>query len=75
MQWLKDRLINLTLYGVIILGVGFGLYSAFLKPTNTQRTTNNADKIDNFNYWQGAKVDVGFGGCANFKAEKPREIK
>jgi hypothetical protein len=33
-QWLKDRVIHVLIYGTIILGIGFSLYSVFLKPTN-----------------------------------------
>ena len=34
-KWLADRGVNLMIYGVIILAVGFALYSAFLKPTSS----------------------------------------
>ena len=34
-EWIKDRAVNVLIYGVIILGVGFMLYSAFLKPTTS----------------------------------------
>lgn len=37
-SWIKDRIINVAIYGTIILAVGFALYKVFLQPTNK---TNN----------------------------------
>lgn len=34
-KWLKDRSVNVMIYGTVILTVGFALYSAFLKPTSS----------------------------------------
>jgi len=33
--WLLDRVKNVWFYAIVILGLGFGLYSAFLKPTTS----------------------------------------
>lgn len=71
-KWLGERALHVIIYGAIILGVGFLLYSAFLKPTSNNSNKNTGDV--NY-YWQNAKVSPGFGGCVTIKAEKPREIK
>lgn len=68
-DWLKDRVINLLIYGTIILAIGFALYSAFLKPTTTQKTTVQSGGMVNY-YWKDAQVKPGFGGCVNIKAEE-----
>ena len=70
--WLKDRVINVLIYGTIILAVGFMLYSAFLKPTNTQRTTVESGGTIN-QPWKDGQIKVGFGGCAHVSV--PKELK
>lgn len=67
-SWIKDRLINVLIYGTIILAIGFALYSAFLKPTT--KTSNKADTM----YQQTQDVKVNFGGCAHFSGY-PKEKK
>lgn len=42
-QWLKERGINVVIYGTIILTVGFALYKLFLQPTNKTNTVYSAD--------------------------------
>ena len=42
-QWLKDRAINVFIYGTIILAIGFGLYKIFLQPTNKTNNVYSAD--------------------------------
>jgi len=71
-SWVKDRLINVLIYGAIILTTGFILYSAFLKPTTTNKTTQDANQISNS--LAGGTVKVGFGGCAHFSGY-PKEKK
>lgn len=70
--WLKDRLINVIFYGVVILAAGFMLYSAFLKPTNIQRTTVNDGGVIN-QPWKDGQIKIGFGGCAHIQV--PKDIK
>ena len=41
-KWTGERALHLIIYGTIILSIGFLLYSAFLKPTNNQKTTVQA---------------------------------
>jgi hypothetical protein len=36
-KWIGERFLHVVLYGAIILGAGFLLYSAFLKPTNSTK--------------------------------------
>lgn len=72
-KWVGERFLHVVIYGAIILGMGFFLYSAFLKPTTSQKTTNNAEKIDQYTY--SPQIKVGFGGCANLKAEKLKSDK
>lgn len=73
-QWLKDRAINALIYGVIILTVGFLLYSAFLKPTSNQKTTIQDGGVQ-IEYWKDSKISPSFGGCVSLQAEKYREKK
>ena len=73
-DWLKERAIHGFIYITIALLLGFILYSAFLKPTNTQKTLVGNGGTANY-YWQGSTVSPGFGGCVTLKAEKPKEIK
>lgn len=70
--WLKDRIINLIIYGTIIIVVGFLLYSAFLKPTTTSNSRQQASNISNS--LAGATIKIGFGGCARFNG-LPKEYK
>lgn len=42
-QWLKERGINVVIYGTIILTVGFALYKLFLQPTNKTNNVYSAD--------------------------------
>jgi hypothetical protein len=71
MQWIKDRAVNCLIYGTVILGIGFVLYSAFLKPTTTQKTTVQDGGVVNY-YWKDAKVAPGFGGCVAIKTMKDK---
>lgn len=61
-KWVGERFLHVLIYGVIILGIGFMLYSAFLKPTNT---TTNTGEVKY--YWQGAKQTTF--GCAHFDGQ------
>lgn len=63
---------RIILWGSLALFIGFILYSAFIKPTHSQKTNQNADRIINHYYWENAKIS---GFCVNLKAEKQREIK
>jgi hypothetical protein len=63
-QWLKDRAINTLIYGTLILGIGFMLYSAFLKPT--QKFT--AQKGSNI-YVSNADKEVPIMGCSVYKVK------
>lgn len=67
-SWLKDRLINVIFYGVVILASGFMLYSAFLKPTNNQKTVNQAGSVSN-HFYEHAQIKSTFG-CQSLGAEK-----
>lgn len=40
LSWLKDRSVNLMIYGTAILTIGFFLYSAFLKPTSSVKVNS-----------------------------------
>lgn len=42
-SWIKDRAINVFIYGTIILAVGFALYKVFLQPTNKTNNVYSAD--------------------------------
>lgn len=63
-QWVKARTVNVLIYGTIILGVGFMLYSAFLKPT--QKIT--AQKGSNVYVTNGDK-EVPIMGCSLYKVK------
>ena len=69
LKWIGERFLHVIIYGAIILGVGFFLYSAFLKPTSSQKTTVEAGGTANY-YWKDAKVSPGFGGCVSIKAQE-----
>lgn len=73
-KWVGERFLHVVIYGAIILGVGFLLYSAFLKPTNTQRTVVQAGGTQ-IEYWKDAKITPSFGGCVSLQAEKYKENK
>lgn len=66
LKWVGERFLHVVIYGAIILGVGFFLYSAFLKPTTTQNTNvSEGGKVVYVN--KDAKIN---GWCVNFEAEK-----
>lgn len=44
-QWIKDRAVNVLIYGTIILTIGFAGYKLFLQPTN--RTVYTAPSTHN----------------------------
>lgn len=54
------------MYGFIILGIGFFLYSAFLKPTNT---TNISDGGKVINVFEPPKQNLFNFGCSNLQVE------
>lgn len=56
-----------VIIGIVILSA---ITFQIVRPTNTQRTVvqSGGSKID---YWQGANVKPGFGGCVTVKSEKP----
>lgn len=61
-QWLGERFLHLVIYGSIILGIGFFLYSSFLKPTNkTIYTQPVTQKYDQSHYapFSCAKITKG----------------
>ena len=57
---------RVLMYGSIILGIGFFLYSAFLKPTNTTTIQSGGKVINNF---ESPRQDLFSFGCSNLKAE------
>ena len=68
-SWLGQRFLHVLIYGAIILSVGFLLYSAFLKPTNNQKTTVQAGGVVN-HYNEQAKY-APFS-CARIVEEKTK---
>lgn len=66
--------IRVIIYGGCAIFVGFIIYSAFLKPTNTQHTTVQSGGQANY-YWQGAQVHNGPFSCVSLGAEKKKELK
>lgn len=52
--WLKDRAVNVLIYGTIILAVGFALYKVFIQPTNKTSTVYTAPS-EHVHYLEGAK--------------------
>ncbi len=40
LKWVKNRSVNLMIYGSVILTLGFVLYSAFLKPTSSVKVNS-----------------------------------
>jgi hypothetical protein len=67
--WIKDRAINVVIYGAIILTVGYFI----LRPTKKETTTVEKGGTVNY-YWKDAKVAPGFGGCVSIRAlEKAKE--
>lgn len=63
-QWFKNRVINSLIYGTIILGVGFMLYSAFLKPTQTI-TAKRGSNV----YVTNADKETPIMGCSLYKVK------
>lgn len=57
--------------GVVILGA---ITFMIVRPTSNQKTVVQAggSKVD---YWQGATVKPGFGGCVTIQAVKNQEVK
>lgn len=52
--WIKDRLINVLIYGIIILTIGFALYKVFIQPTNKTSTVFTAPS-EHKHYLEGAQ--------------------
>lgn len=79
LEFLKERAKNSLFYipvvGGVVLLVGFILYSAFLKPTKDDHTKNNAEVINQYEWWKDSKVEVWPMGCAHFTSTKPVEVK
>jgi hypothetical protein len=57
---------RILVYGAIIIGIMFFLYSAFLKPTNT---TNISDGGKVINVYEPPKQSLFSIGCANLEIE------
>lgn len=54
-SWLKDRSVNVIIYGTIILTIGFALYKIFLSPSTKNSNlytapSSNNHLVENPNY-------------------------
>lgn len=62
------------IYGVILLILGFIIWSAFFKHTNQQHTTVEAGGKAIY-ILQGADVNIGMFSCVSLEAEKYKKDK
>jgi hypothetical protein len=58
-----------SVFVVVLLGVG--VWKLFIQKTFTQKTVIEKGGTANY-WWKDAQIKVGFGGCATFKADKPK---
>ena len=65
--WLKNRSINVIIYGAVILGIGFALYKLFLAPSVTNRSLYTAPSTTNSSV--GTWTPSPFS-CATIKVSK-----
>ena len=63
---IKKHVGRVLMYGILILGAGFFLYSAFLKPTNTTNVGAGGRVI---NMFESPKQPLFNVGCANLQIE------
>lgn len=72
MAWLTEIFLKhigrVIIYGIIILSIGFVLYSLFLKPTNTTNVASGGT-IKNFYGSESTKFPILNFGCSNMQVE------
>lgn len=66
-QWIKDRVINVIIYGTVILSIGFALYKLFIAPSIINRSLYTAPSTTNSSV--GTWTPAPFS-CATIRVSK-----
>lgn len=66
-QWIKDRAVNVIIYGTVILSIGFALYKLFLAPSSSNHSLYTAPSTTNSSV--GTWTPAPFS-CATIKVQK-----